>query len=43
MVDIDELLRGSIDMHVHHGPVAGPTRFDAMELAEQALQAGMRV
>jgi hypothetical protein len=42
MVDIDELLRGSIDMHVHHGPVAGPTRFDAMELAEQALQAGMR-
>lgn len=42
MVDIDGLLRGSIDMHLHHGPVAGPTRFDAMELAEQAQQAGMR-
>jgi hypothetical protein len=40
--DIDVLLQGSIDMHVHSGPVAGPTRFDAMELAEQALQSGMR-
>jgi hypothetical protein len=40
--DIDSLLRGSIDMHLHHGPVAGPTRFDALELAQQAKQAGMR-
>jgi hypothetical protein len=40
--DIDSLLRGSIDMHLHHGPVAGPTRFDVVELAEQARQAGMR-
>jgi hypothetical protein len=42
MTDIDELLRGSVDMHLHHGPVAGPCRFDALELAEQAKQAGMR-
>ena len=40
--DIDSLLKGSIDMHLHHGPVAGPTRFDALELARQAQQAGMR-
>jgi len=42
MTDIDGLLRGSIDMHLHHGPVAGPYRYDALELAEQAQQAGMR-
>ena len=41
-IDIDGLLTGSIDMHLHHGPVAGPTRFDALELAQQAQQAGMR-
>lgn len=41
-MNIDELLRGSIDMHLHHGPVAGATRFDALELAEQAKQVGMR-
>jgi len=40
--DIDALLRGSIDMHLHHGPVAGPCRFDALELAQQARDAGMR-
>ena len=42
MERIDDLLNGSIDMHVHHGPVASPTRFDALELAEQAHQVGMR-
>ena len=42
MVDIDGLLKGSVDMHLHHGPVAGPTRFDALELAQLAQQAGMR-
>ena len=40
--DIDGLLKNSIDMHLHHGPVAGATRFDALELAEQAQQAGMK-
>lgn len=41
-VDIDELLKGSIDAHVHHGPINGSNRFDAFTLAEQAQQAGMR-
>ncbi len=39
---IDDLLRGSIDMHLHHGPVAGSYRFDALDIAEQAKLAGMR-
>lgn len=42
MVDIDELLRGSIDMHMHPGPTGGPCRLDALEAARQAKQAGMR-
>lgn len=41
-IDIDGLLKGSIDMHLHHGPAAGPTRFDALELAELAQQAGLK-
>lgn len=40
--EIDELLRGSIDLHIHCGPVAGEYRHDAFELAEQARNAGMR-
>lgn len=41
-INIDELLRGSIDMHMHPGPAGGPCRLDALEAAEQAKRAGMR-
>jgi len=41
-VNIDELLSGSIDMHMHPGPAGGPCRLDALEAAEQAKQARMR-
>lgn len=40
--DIDKLVRGSIDMHMHPGPAAGPCRVDAIEAARQAQQAGMK-
>ena len=39
-VDIDRVMQGSIDMHVHHGPGGGS--FSAYDLAVQASQAGMR-
>ena len=39
-VNIDRVMRGSIDMHVHHGPGGGS--FSAYDLAVQASQAGMR-
>jgi hypothetical protein len=39
---IEKLLRGSIDMHIHHGPDVRPRRGDALELARQAQDAGMR-
>src|SRR5512136_2653888 len=39
---IDELLRGSIDMHLHSGPDVFPCRVDALEAAKQARQVGMR-
>jgi hypothetical protein len=41
-INLDELLSGSIDMHMHPGPTGGPCRLDALEAAEQAKQAGMR-
>jgi hypothetical protein len=41
-INIDHLVRGSIDMHMHPGPAAGPCRVDAIEAARQALQAGMK-
>ena len=41
MTDIDRLLQGSIDMHIHPAPVAMPC-LDALEIARQARQAGMR-
>jgi hypothetical protein len=41
-LDIDALLSGSIDMHVHPGPDTWPTRIDAVEAARQAQQAGMK-
>jgi hypothetical protein len=40
--NIDELLSGSIDMHLHIGPDEMPTRVDAVEAAEQAADAGMK-
>src|SRR5271157_3788053 len=40
---IDELVRGSIDMHCHHSPaIIIPGRMDALETARQARQMGMR-
>jgi hypothetical protein len=42
MVDIDKLLSGSIDMHLHPGPDAFKCRVDALEAANQAKQAGMK-
>ena len=40
---IDDLVRGSIDMHLHHGPdFAMPTRSDALETARQARAMGMK-
>ena len=43
MNDIEKLVQGSIDMHVHHGPDAHSERsVDALEAALQAEAAGMR-
>jgi hypothetical protein len=39
---LDDLLRGSIDMHLHSGPDVFPCRVDALEAAKQARQVGMR-
>ncbi len=39
-VNIDRVMEGAIDMHVHHGPGGGS--FSAYDLAVQAGQAGMR-
>ncbi|MFC2005401.1 DUF6282 family protein [Chloroflexota bacterium] len=40
---IDELLQGSIDMHIHHGPdYRIERRVDALQAARQAQEAGMR-
>ena len=40
MIDIDQLVRGTIDMHLHPGPDNVPRRVDALEAAQQALIAG---
>ena len=42
MIDLDLLMRGAIDMHVHHAPDTNRRRIDALEAAKQAQQAGMR-
>ena len=43
MTNLDELVRGSIDMHLHHGPDSfAARRLDALEAARQAQQVGMR-
>ncbi len=40
--NLDELLRGAIDMHLHSGPDVFPCRLDVLEAAKQARQVGMR-
>ncbi|MFC1934375.1 DUF6282 family protein [Chloroflexota bacterium] len=43
MNTIEKLLRGSIDMHCHHGPDSlTEGRVDALQAARQAQEAGMR-
>jgi hypothetical protein len=43
MSDIDTIMRGSIDMHLHHGPDPRvERRADALQVARQAEEAGMR-
>ncbi len=39
--EIDNILTGAIDMHVHNGPIFGPYRQDAMEIAQQQAEFGM--
>jgi hypothetical protein len=41
-MNLDHLVRGAIDMHLHPGPSPGPCRFDAIQAAQQAQQAGMK-
>jgi hypothetical protein len=41
-INIDNLVKDSIDMHMHPGPAGGPCRLDAIEAAQQAQQAGMK-
>ena len=43
MSEIDTMMRGSIDMHVHHGPDPRvERRADALQVARQAEEAGMK-
>ncbi len=42
MDDIDRLMQGTIDMHVHAGPSLFPRSVDQVEAAQQADAAGMR-
>jgi hypothetical protein len=42
IIDYDNLLSGSIDMHLHPGPDVFKCRVDALEAANQARQAGMK-
>ncbi len=41
-IDLDMLLNGAIDMHLHPGPDAFKCRVDALDAAKQAKQAGMK-
>ena len=41
-INLEHLLKGAIDMHMHPGPTPGPCRLDAIEAARQAQQAGMK-
>jgi hypothetical protein len=40
VINIDHLVKDSIDMHVHPGPAGGPCRFDTTEAAQQAQRVG---
>lgn len=40
--NLDELLEGSIDMHLHIGPDEMPARVNAVEAAKQAADVGMK-
>ena len=40
--NIDELLSGSINMHLHSSPDEMPGRLDAVEAAEQAADVGTK-
>ena len=42
IIDYDDLLSGSIDMHFHPGPDAFKCRIDVLDAANQAKQAGMK-
>lgn len=42
MSSIDQLLKGAIDFHVHAAPDIRERRLDALQLARQAEQAGMK-
>jgi hypothetical protein len=42
IINYDELLSGSIDMHLHPGPDVFKCRVDALEAANQAKRAGMK-
>ena len=41
-INLDHLIKDSIDMHMHPGPSAGPCRVDAIEAAQMAQKAGMK-
>ena len=41
-INLDHLVKGAIDFHMHPGPTPGPCRLDAIEAARQAQQAGMK-
>ncbi len=41
-MNVDEFVKGSIDMHLHPGIAGGMSRVDVMEAAGQAQQAGMK-
>jgi hypothetical protein len=42
LINLDELVKGSIDMHLHPGLTMGLSRVDVIEAARQAQQAGMK-
>lgn len=42
MIDIDKLLQGAIDMHMHVAPDIIPLRVDALEAAKEARNVGMK-
>ena len=42
MIDVEKLLDGAVDLHVHPYPSPFPRRMDASEAAQRAADAGMR-